>query len=444
MPPWPRRDSVTLMTAVRLKQHLPLLLLILSAAACALPGAIPTPTPTTAPTPVEAGRLVVTWVESGNLMIWRSGEEFPRRIASGAVVRPVLSPDGAYIAFTRGPQGSTLALWAADAEGIAERELIGPDALAVDVDTAQYTRQIGQIGWLDDHTVLFNTVLVPQLPGPGGGKADDLWRADVLTGEATRLLPDGQGGDFTISPDGSLIALTTPGIYGAEQGRIRLTDAQGQAMTDLLRFDAVSTASEYAFYPGMHWLPDSQALLTAIPDPDLVYPAAQGQPPRTVALWRLNVEGSATPIGDVPATFFGLPRWSPDGTWMTYLEQVGDPATNTLGLVLARGDGSQPARLLTGTAGSLEPPQWSAAGFTYTFGAPGDLWLGRPGAAPVRFPADGESAFALTWADPTTAVYATAPTAPYELRLADLNNPIPAVITSVGSGTPTFDARRTP
>ncbi len=418
-----------------------LALLLVACNLTALPPATPSPAPASTP---GAGRLVVAWVDAGNLMVWRSGEQAPRRIASGGVVQPYLSPDGRYVAFTRGPQGNALALWLADVEGLTERELVGPDDLAPSGDAQGYARHVGQVGWLDGQTVLFNTRFVPQVPAPGGGKADDLWRGSALTHTASRLLPDGQGGDFAISPDGAWVALVTPGHYQAAQGLIRLTDAQGQAVTDMLRFDAVGTASEYAFYPRPHWLPSSTALLVAIPHPDLVYATQPGQASRSVALWRLGIGGGAIQSGAVPASFFGLPRWSPDGEWMTYLETVGEPADNTLALVLARGDGSQPTQLLTAPVGALEPPQWSAAGYFYTYGAPGEAWLGRPGLAAARFPGEGEPVFALAWADAVTALYASAPGSPYELRLYDLEAASLAAIATVSGGPPAFDARRVP
>ncbi len=419
--------------------------LLIGLAACA-PTLTPTPSPTLAPTP-STGRLSAAWVDAGNLLVWRTGEAAPRRIASGAVIQPILGPDGSRVAFTRGPRGSALSLWAADLDGVAERELAGPDELAIDLDPAQGARQIGQVAWLDARTVIFNTLIVPRTPGPGGRKADDLWRADAQTGAITRLLADGQGGDFAISPDGTALALVTPGAYGAAQGLIRLVDPQGQPLTELLSFEAASTASEYAFYPSVHWLADSSALLVAIPDRDLIYPPGAGETPRLAALWRLTPDGAAEPLGSVPATFFGLPRWSRDGDWLTYLQQEGVPADNRLGLVLAHGDGTQPTPLVSGAVGALEPPVWDASGFTYTFGAPGQVWRVQPGRPPIPF-AGGDPAFALRWADATTAVYASAATTPYELRLFDLDNPIPARIAVVGGaaegGFPAFDAVRIP
>ncbi len=431
-------------------RHVPRRRAVLIVLALALAGCNLTAAPTAAPPPVESvpgeSRLVVSWIDGGSLVVWRSGDAQPRRIAAGSVVRSLLSPAGTHVAFTRGPAGSALSLWVVDVDGVAERELIGPDRLNAGGEQVEFTRHIGQVAWLDETTLLFNTIFVMTVPAPGGGKADDLWRADLDSGQVTRVLPDGQGGDFAISPDGSRLALVTPGGYAGAPGLIRLVDAQGQAVTDLLSFDAPATASEYAFYPRLHWLPDSSALLTAIPDPDLIYPTLPGETPRTAALWRLDTAGESREINRVAANFFGLPRWSPSGAWLTYLAQVGRVEDNTLALVLARGDGSEPEQLRTGAAGALEPAAWHPTEdfFTFTAGAPGEMWLARPGMAAARFPPGGEPVFALAWADATTAIIASAPGGEYSLWIVGLNDPTPASLAVVSGGYPSINARHSP
>jgi hypothetical protein len=417
---------------------------LLFAAACNFPAAsTATPTPTAAAVGAAPDQLATAWVDGGNLYVWRTGEGIPRRIASGAVIRPILSPDGAYVAFTRGPQGRPISLWIAELDGSVGHEVAGTSLLAEGIDTAEYLRQINQVAWLDAQTVLFNTQIMPLVSGPGG-KADDLWRVDAITRETERLLPDGQGGDFTISPDGQLVALVTPGFYSESPGHIRLITPQGDSVADLMAFDAVATASEYAFYPRLHWLEDSAALLTAIPDPDQVYSINPGAPLRMTALWRLTTAGDVAPIGEVPAQFFGLPHWSPDSQWIAYLEQVGNPEDNSLRLMLAGQDGTGAAEVVRGSAGVLSPPAWSAAGFSFIYHEPGETWLGMPGSPPARFPQADEPAFGLLWADTTTAVYASAYVAPCELRAFELSNPTPAVIATIASGPPVFDAIRLP
>lgn len=420
------------------------LLLMLALAACSLPtpSSAPTAVPA-APTSPPTAQLVVTWVEGGNLMVWRTGDDLPRRIAAGGVIQPFLSPDGQTVAFTRGAQGHTSTLWLADVTGVAERQIAGPDSLN-SVTPEGMTREIGQVMWADGNTVYFNTALVPVIPRPGGTKADDLWRVMLPGGTATPLLPDGEGGDFAIRPDGGQLALVTAGFYGQTPGAIRLANPDGLILRDLLAFDAPATASEYSLYPGVQWLADGSALLTAIPDPDLIYPASDGDAPRLVTLWRLPVEGDAIRLNDVPAAFFGLPRWSPDGAWLTYLAQTAPPEANVLDLILATGDGNNPTVIVTGGVGAISPPLWGAAGFLYTGSAPGELWLGVPDQPATRLPSPAETAYFPRWADETLLVYASTASAPYELRTYDRATGLAAVIATVNAGPPVFDAIHLP
>jgi hypothetical protein len=299
------------------------------------------------------------------------------------------------------------------------------------------TREIARVAWLNAQTLLWNTAMAYPF---AGFKNDDLWRTDLATGETAQLLPDGQGGDFTISPDGSLIALVTPGWYGQEQGVVRLIDPQRQPVGIPFEFEAVSTASEYAFYPAVYWLPDSSALRVAIPHPDLIYGPSDGAIPPT-ALWELRTDGTATQIGAVNATFFGQPRWSPDGTWLTYMQQVGPATDNWHEIVLARGDGGDPQVIRAGAIGEIEPPTWTPDGrYFFTAGAPGEMWLGAPGVAPERFPSPDERAFGLTWADATTAVYINMLAGPLELRYITPDGTAPITIATIAEGFPIFDA----
>lgn len=390
-----------------------------------------------------ADRLVVAWVDGADLSTWETGGA-ARVIAAGSAGRPQLNPAGTQVAFTRGPDGRAASLWVIGVTGDGERELAGPEQLNAYNEWADATQQINQVSWLDDDTLLFNTLFVMIVPAPGGSKVDDLWRADLDTGQVTRMLPDDQGGDFAISPDGSHIALVTPGGYAGLPGQVRLVDSQGQAETHLLTFTAPATASEYLFYPQLHWLPDSSALLTAIPDPDLVYPTAPGETPRTAALWRLEVTGESRQIGRVPASFFGLPRWSPAGGWLTYLAQVGRPEDNTVALVLAQGDGTQPEQLVTGAVGALEAAAWHPTEdfFTYTAGGPGERWLARPGTAASRFLPGGNLVYALAWADADTAVITGVFDGAAALWIVDLDRPSPTRIGPVGEGFVSISIRR--
>ena len=102
-----------------------LLLLLLPLAACSLTTSratqtpdmtsVPaTPFPGDAPDAPDSAPLIVAWAAGGDLFTWRSSDPMPRRIASGGVIRPFVSPDGAWVAYLRGPGGDPRDLWLSD------------------------------------------------------------------------------------------------------------------------------------------------------------------------------------------------------------------------------------------------------------------------------------------------------------------------------------------
>jgi hypothetical protein len=308
-----------------------------------------TPTP---PITQQGERLVAAWVEAGNLLVWRQGEEMARRVASGGVIRPFVAPNGEHVAFTRGPGGLPQTLWVVDTNGTAERQLAGPgDPVTFGGDT-----QVGDVGWLDDSVLYFNTL---RATGPAYLPKNDLYRANIRTREAALILPPGEGGRFHFSPDGRWVAVVYPGTYSRQDGRIGLVDPLGQQDTqDLLFFVGVASGAEQPFYPRVQWLPDSETLLAAVPDADLIYSdtgAVEDLPP--TRLWRIPVGAPSDRVlqGTVQASFFGLPRWSDDGGHMLFVQRK--PGTNVFTILLADGDGTNPVPYLEGEAGSVQIPR---------------------------------------------------------------------------------------
>jgi hypothetical protein len=225
---------------------------------------------------------------------------------------------------------------------------------------------------------------------------------------------------------------------------IRVVDPLGQADKNLLYFVGVSTASEYDFYPQLYWRPDSSAVLTTIPDKDLVYDDVGAKP---AALWNLPVEvpQERSTLGTVPASFFGLPRWSDTGMYMTYMQRVGDATSNRFELLLADADGENAASYASGTAGTLQPAQWipGADRFVFSQGETGIYWLGAPGDVPKRFPNKDESLLQVLFADKNVYVFATASDeGEIELRYANLESigAPSTLIANAGQSLPVFDA----
>jgi hypothetical protein len=390
------------------------------------------------PAPAQASdSLTVAWVEQGNLVAWQPGMGAPRRIASGGVIRPYLAPDGRHVIFTRGPEGAPETLWVVDTPGTAEQELVPRGGIRAFRGGEIW---IGDVGWLDETIIYFNTIRRTETSREA---QDDLYRANVRTREVALMLTGTEGGAFTFSPDRQRIAVVYPGTYGRQDGRIRVIDPLAFEDESLLFFIGVSTGSEYKFYPRIFWEPDSRAMRVAIPDADLVYDDVNA-PPTT--LWRLAVDGERDNLGSVPASFFGQPQWSDDAMNLTYLRRVGSGNSNIFELVIANGDGQQPAVYASGQAGTIEPAAWipGTSRFAYAQGNPGEYWLGGVGLSPERLPPDGELMYTPLFVDPSIYVYATALGDTFELRYRRLDDSEPATIATVTGGFPVFDASPIP
>ncbi|MCB9452944.1 MAG: PD40 domain-containing protein [Anaerolineaceae bacterium] len=405
-------------------------LLCLLLAACSLSAA--PATPSYVPPSMTDKTLVVAWVENGNLVVWTQGEDLPRRVASGGVIRPYLAPDGAHIAFTRGPGGEPQSLWVVDSAGQAEQELVPNDRLR----PFQGGRPvIGEVAWLDNEVLYFNT---GQVYATGQERQDDLWRANRRTREVVLILPRTDGGQFAISPDRQLIAVVYPGTYGRQDGRIRIVDPLGlRDARDLLFFTGVSTGAEYKFYPDVFWETDSSALRVAIPDPDLVYDDVNSPP---ADLWRLGVDGTRERLGAASASFFGLPQWAESGFGLVYLRRMDAATSNRFELVVANGDGTEATGYITGEVGELGPPSWlpDSSQFAFVQGEPGTYWLGRQGAPPRRLPDDRSAMFNPVFVGDDSYVYASAQTDSFEVRYARLDS-ASVTIATVNSPVPVLD-----
>src|SRR5262249_37708098 len=155
------------------------------------------------------------------------------------------------------------------------------------------------------------------------------------------------------------------------------------------------------------WEADETFLRVAIPDKDLIYDDVNGPP---TVLWRLGVDGSKQQIGSVRASFFGLPRWSSDGSQMVFLRRVGDHTSNQFNLVIADGMGKElNDHYASGETGSIGAPEWipNSTRFIYPMGDPGSYWSGSLGADPVM--TSDQKMFSPHLIDDRENVYATAP-----------------------------------
>jgi hypothetical protein len=372
---------------------------------------------------------LVAYMLDGSLWLWRSDTAQAQRLIESQGVpsetgtrAPVLSPGGARIAYENWDDDH--ALWVVEADGSNPRPVL--DAAFYD------TAILDQIAWRGDEELYFNTLLKVE-DSFYANPADDLWRANVVTGEVTQLFAAGEGGRFALAPDGTQVAFSRPGVYmdDADPSVVSLAWADGSHRFDVFTFPAVSTGSEYHFYATPNWQTDSNYFRVAVPDPDAVY-TVEGA---SVALWEVSIAPSALPVGEAPASYFSVvfneSFWSPDGDYIAYVAQVGDITENHIALCLADAAGADAECVVEGAIGELTPLGWTPGdAYVYRDEGTGAMWMVEPGGAPALFL--NEPAYNIEWVSVETFVYYAVESGAH-LKIARLGKE-PAVVVS-GSNT---------
>jgi len=346
-------------------------------------------------------KLTLAWVENGNLLVWQTGDDIPRRIAVGGVITPFISPDGKHVAFTRGPQGAPDSLWVTDTVGIAERELVGRTGLAT---YQSGVHQIGQVEWMDAEILYFNTFTrdIPQFK-----PRDDLYRANIITRQVSLILPPTEGGRFALHRETEQIAIVYAGTYQRQDATVRVIDALGQSgASPLLFFNGVASGGHSLYYPQPHWSEDGQSVFIAIPDSDLIYQdtTADLEPTR---LWRLAIDipSDREIIGTVDASYFGLPTWSDSTQTLMYASR--ETATNAFTLNLASTDGTVSQGYIQGDAGTLSLGTWlpNSEQFMYALNSASTYYIGVMDEDPKQL--SSEVTFLPTFINATQYIYLT-------------------------------------
>jgi hypothetical protein len=279
----------------------------------------------------------------------------------------------------------------------------------------------------------FNTS--PQIEGPGLILSDDLWVVDVDGGELRTLLDPGQGGNFSISPDGKRMAIITP-------GRIDLMDADGSNRREAFTHTRVITFSEFEYYAQPVWAADSNSLRVAIPPADSSSASSQ-----TTTIWNIPVE-------DKPAWLIGqlstLPRtgtpplFAPNLARIAYLvgESVeGDPNGNLPKMAVSELSENVLWDPVIFPVEVTSVHGWSPDGIRLLFVSPtasvAEITMGQPDSRPL---VSGDApVLNVTWTDNFRFLYQQLNQGGWDILLAGIDGSEPELIDSVTGQPVSYD-----
>ena len=295
----------------------------------------------------NSGTLTVAYVKEADVWLWVQGGEPSQLTDTGDVADLKLSDDGCRVAFVRlidnanfDPNAETFSdqtyneLWLVNSDGSGAQVLAGADFLSeLPAPDASTTMSLYRFDWRPGtHSLAFST----QAAAYGLVLSNDIHLVDANAAEISTLLPGGQGGDFYFSSDGSQVAFSTHQSVGLIN-----TDGSG-LQTDLITFPTVITYSEYLYYPPVHWGPDSNDLMVAVPPEDGLAQPANGVYPET-DLWYVPLDGTDPwGAGAIQNVWFAQSEvsFAPDVGRIAYLRPVGQPEENRSELVIALSNGS--------------------------------------------------------------------------------------------------------
>jgi len=333
------------------------------------------------------------------------GDGAPRVLATAnRPASPLISPDGALVAFSVEVSEGISQLWVVSAAGGDARPLVGADQLPSADPTL--VNSPGHYEWLaGTHTLAFDSrfTFTGGPVGPGEYINRDLWTVNADSGAVSAVLPAGAAGAFAASPDGQNIAISRP------EG-LDLVNADGtNYRQNVITFPSIITYSEYQYKPRPQWAADGTFFSVSIPSPD---PMAADV---STALYRVAVDGTVTPLGTLPAnTVFGgainPPLFSANGQYAVYSQGMADGSgdvMHTLQFLAEGGFGDTAVGPDQGRQGWGWSPD--SAQFAYTLfpdGVTGQLFAAATTAETVTPLAAGLTAVRdLEWENGATVVF---------------------------------------
>ena len=232
----------------------------------------------------------------------------------GITVTGQLSSDGELIAYTRLLRDVPVELWVANADGTDPRVLLYiEDLVNMRDDGPQIVPGIHRYQWiLDTHQLLVNTGQFPiSEEGIFEFVADDLWLIDADTAESRVLLPQDEGGEFILSPDGQFVVVET-----REELLIMESDGENRHEDVLPEYIAPGVGPA-PYFPPIVWQ-DSESFVT-LTATDPYAPDAE------VTIWQVSTNGDTQAVRTITAAFLSV-TFSPDGVFIAYWNTPAEPS----------------------------------------------------------------------------------------------------------------------
>lgn len=306
-------------------------------------------------TPAQAGVLRLAYLDDGNLWIWDEGTE-PTSLTSSADLNQLkLTPNGEMVVFTRQLSGGGSELWAADPMKATTLPLTSESELQGEIQILSFSSDEKMVAFVHYPDKIGGELWAANMDGSGAQRlvsTEDLmkinteanadsatpagvtwmpgtysltfdaeptfnndgiyifvqsqvWVVDLVSGEQKALLPVGEGGNVSYSPDGKTMMITTPDSLKF------LNLVTGEIHQGDLDYFAVGFGEYYA-YPTSTWSPDSNTVLIAQPDTES-YDIDQ-----PVTIWQVPVDGSPAQILLEVTGFFPIFSFSPDQANVAY------------------------------------------------------------------------------------------------------------------------------